>query len=214
MAEPTEKTENLENLDVFDPEKIQFADIEEAKKKYFEVHKDLKKKGEKHAQEKTELTNKLTEYEQKLADYDKKLNELASKEQQKIQDELKKKGDFENLYLKEIETKSEIEKKLKDIEDNLKIYQEREKEAKKEENKKRKELLETLDDDELKEQLKEASLTVIQKFIDLQSKNPINSKVQPTVEPQLPVDRFKSELINESPSRDIVRKQVKSIFTE
>lgn len=211
----TEVTEKVETLDEFNPEKIQFADIEEAKKKYFEVHKDLKKKGEKHAQEKQELLDKLSEMENKLNEFDTKTKAELVKEKEKQIEEAKAKGEFEILYKKESETRAEYEKRVADMEKLLKTYEEKEKELKKEELRKKKELLELIEDEETRETFKDASIQIIQKYLDtINNRNPINSKIQIPVSPEIPQELMKSEVMRITPSIEIARRQAKLLYKD
>lgn len=183
----------------FNPELIKFENLEEAKLKYFETHKDLQKY-------KTEA-GKIPELTSELEKMKKELEKIAKQRQDEdltIQEKMKEDGKFKELYEKILVKSIELENSHKSLQEELAHYKEIEKKSLEREKQLKKEAFEKLmpflSEDE-KDEVKDYPLSVMQKLIKIHEKNPIDSQnqmVNNTI-PKPDGKKLASELINPAP---------------
>jgi len=114
MAEDMKNTpEGTE--DEFDPTKIEFKDIDEAKKKYYNVHKDLQKVKSKAAEEKIALETELNSYKEKET-------QIKEAEKKKKEDEMLKNKEYDSLLTEKDNAYKTLEQEKKTLESELKTY--------------------------------------------------------------------------------------------
>lgn len=185
----------------FNPELIKVETIDEAKKKIFDLHNDLKKDKTQFSEKELSYQQQIDEMKSQLAAIENEKTEAQKKQEEEQKSKLEGSGAYKELYQKLDAEIKEIKEALKSKDAKLSEYEKKVKEIETLKEKQRTELLNKIPEAE-RGDFKDATiemLTKITKFYEKDFKAESQNQLPSGQVPEKQDYKFKSEQINESP---------------